>query len=376
MKHIAINAHLLGRGAGYRSAGIHQYIYGVLSNLSALDDTLRYTVLLNHPLSAEWPRTEQRRGMFRTDDPKRRILWEQVIQPLALRQIKPDLYHAMAFVAPRWVPCPFVVTVYDLSFIRYPQVLSGARRSYLQLFTQSTCERAARVIAISESTANDLVELMGIPREKIDVAVPGIAHEFCPKPVEEVETFRRKNNLPDRFLFFLGTLEPRKNLPMLLRAYAQLPKSDREAVHLILGGGKGWMYDEIFATIDQHELADTVHVPGFVDADSLVWWYNAAEALVYPTLFEGFGIPIVEAMACGTPVIASNTSSLPEAAGEAGVLLPPDDESAWTQALSRMIHDTAWRTERSQHSLTWAAQFSWERTAQQTFVSYQQVLSR
>lgn len=376
MKHIAINAHLLGRGAGYRSAGIHRYIYGVLSNLPALDDNLRYTVLLNHPLSEEWPRMEQRRGMFRTDDPKWRILWEQMIQPFALRQIRPDLYHAMAFVAPRFVSCPMVVTVYDLSFIRYPQVLSGARRSYLQLFTRSTCERAARVIAISESTANDLVELMGIPREKIDVAVPGISNDFCPLPPDEVEAFRQRNNLPERFLFFLGTLEPRKNLPMLLRAYAQLPKSDREAVHLILGGGKGWMYDEIFATIERHELADTVHVPGFVDAEALVWWYNAAEALVYPTLFEGFGIPIVEAMACGTPVIASNTSSLPEAAGEAGVLLPPDDESAWTQALSRIIHDAEWRAERNRLGQTWAAHFSWERTAQQTLVSYQQVLSR
>ncbi|KAB2852231.1 MAG: glycosyltransferase family 4 protein, partial [Anaerolineae bacterium] len=157
---------------------------------------------------------------------------------------------------------------------------------------------------------------------------------------------------------------------------AQLPQSDREAVHLILGGGRGWMYDEIFATITQHKLADTVHVPGFVDAEALVWWYNAAEAFVYPTLFEGFGIPIVEAMACGTPVIASNTSSLPEAAGKAGVLLPPDDESAWTQALSRMIHDAEWRAERSRLGQIWAANFSWERTAQQTLESYQQVLSR
>ncbi|KAB2858927.1 MAG: glycosyltransferase family 4 protein, partial [Anaerolineae bacterium] len=196
INHIAINAHLLGRGAGYRSAGIHRYIYGVLSNLPLLDETLRYTVLLNHALQTELPRTEQRRGMFNTDDPKRRIFWEQVVQPFALWQIKPDLYHAMAFVAPRFVPCPLVVTVYDLSFVRYPQVLSGARRKYLQLFTRSTCEHAARVIAISESTAHDLVELMGIPREKIDVAVPGISHDFCPKPPEEVAAFRRKHNLP------------------------------------------------------------------------------------------------------------------------------------------------------------------------------------
>lgn len=381
MRHIALNAHLLGRGAGYRSAGIHRYIYGVLSNLPAQDETLQYSVLLNHPLAeaAAAKNLRQRQGMFKTDDPKRRIVWEQVIQPFALHQLKPDLYHAMAFVAPRFVPCPFVVTVYDLSFIRYPQVLTGARRKYLQLFTRSTCERAARVIAISESTANDLVELMGVPSEKIDVALPGVSAEFEPRPHEEIEAFRRKHNLPERFFFFLGTLEPRKNLPMLLRAYAQLPQSDREAVHLVLGGGKGWMYDEIFETIARYpdQLAATVHMPGFVNADELVLWYNAAEALVYPTLFEGFGIPILEAMACGKPVLASNSSSLPEAvgkSGEAGVLLPPDDEAAWTAALAKMIHDADGRAELGTRGRAWAANFTWARTAQQTVASYQKIL--
>jgi glycosyltransferase involved in cell wall biosynthesis len=378
MRHIALNAHLLGRGAGYRSAGIHRYIYGVLSNLPAQDESLRYTVLLNYPLAEVAENLRQREGMFNTDDPKRRIVWEQVIQLFALHQLKPDLYHAMAFVAPRFVPCPFVVTVYDLSFIRYPQVLTGARRKYLQLFTRSSCERAARVIAISESTASDLVELMGVPREKIDVALPGVSAEFGPRPVEETEAFRRKHNLPERFFFFLGTLEPRKNLPMLLRAYAQLPQSDREAVHLVLAGGKGWMYDEIFETIARYpdQLSNTVHVPGFVDADELVLWYNAAEALVYPTLFEGFGIPILEAMACGTPVLVSNSSSLPEAAGEAGVLLPPDDEAAWTAALGRMIYDAEWRAELGARGQAWAANFTWARTAEQTVASYRKIFER
>jgi glycosyltransferase involved in cell wall biosynthesis len=288
-----------------------------------------------------------------------------------LRRLQPDLYHALAFVAPPSVPCPFVVTVYDLSFIRYPEALSTLRRRYLQTFTRSTCQRATRVIAISESTARDLVELMAIPGGKIDVALPGVTADFRPYPPDQVEEFRQQHKLPKRFCLFLGTLEPRKNLPMLLRAYASLTPAERQEVHLVLAGGKGWMYDEIFATIEARGLAETVHTPGYVAAETLPLWYNAAEAFVYPTLYEGFGIPIVEALACGAPVLASNCSSLPEAAGEVGALLPPHDEAAWAEALRQIIHHPQHRAEQAAPGQQWAATFTWERTARQTVASYQ-----
>jgi glycosyltransferase involved in cell wall biosynthesis len=162
--------------------------------------------------------------------------------------------------------------------------------------------------------------------------------------------------LPDRFLLFVGTLEPRKNLPMLLRAYAALPARDREACHLVLAGGRGWMVDEIDHVIEQHDLAATVHLPGYVSDDELHWWYNAAEALVYPSVFEGWGIPVIEAMACGKPALVSDVSSLPEAVGE------------------RCISDAAWRSEQGEQAHRRAERFTWLRTAEQTVNSYRKAL--
>jgi glycosyltransferase involved in cell wall biosynthesis len=374
MKNVAINAHLLSQGAGYRRAGIHQYIYNILSHLPNVDESFSYTVLLNHHLEMNLPRVEERIGMLNTNKPLKRILWEQLIQPFALRRVKPSLYHAMAFVIPVAMPCPSVVTVYDLSFMRFPEVLTTFRRNYLQRFTRSSCERATRIIAISESTAQDIVEFWGIPREKIDVTLLGVSPEFHPLPEDKIEAFRIKKGLPKRFLFFVGTLEPRKNLPMLIRAYGNLPQDMRDEVHLVLGGGKGWLYDEIFETIERLHLGDRVHTPGYIPAEDLALWYNAADALVYPTVYEGFGFPVIEAMACGKPVLASDSSSLPEVVGNVGILLPPDDESAWTQALSKIILSDQWRADQKSSLEAWAGQFTWQRTARQTIESYQKAL--
>ena len=374
MKTVAINAHLLSQGAGYRRAGIHQYIHNVLWQLPAVDDTFSYSVFLNHHLNMNLPHVQEYIGMFNTEKPLKRILWEQLFQPFALRKLKPSLYHAMAFVIPKVMPCPSVVTVYDLSFVRFPEVLTRFRRNYLQRFTRSSCERATRIIAISESTAQDMVEFWGIPREKIDVTLLGVSSEFAPLPHHEVEQFREKKALPKRFLFFVGTLEPRKNLPMLIRAYSQLSEEVREEVHLVLGGGKGWLYNEIFETIERLNLGDTVHTPGYIPNEELVLWYNASDALVYPTIYEGFGFPVLEAMACGKPVVVSDSSSLPEVAGNIGILLPPDDEPAWTQALSKIILDDDWQEEQKPKLIDWASRFTWERTAHQTIESYYKAL--
>lgn len=364
MVHIAVNAHLLAPGDGYRRAGIHRYMYGVLRHLPAVDETLTYTVMLNHHLDYSHPRQHERLGMFNTAKPAQRIVWEQLVQPWALRQLQPDLYHGLAFVQPVSVPCPSVVTVYDLSFERYPEVLSGLRRRYLQAFTKYSCQHATRIISISESTKRDLVELWQIDPAKIDIAYPGVGVEFRRLPTEQVEAFRRAKGLPQRFWFFVGTFEPRKNLPLLIEAYGQLPPAVREEVHLVLGGGKGWMYDDIFA---RSAAYPTIHTPGYIPAEELVLWYNAAEAFLYPTLYEGFGIPIVEALACGTPVVASNSSSLPEAAGEVGILLPPDDPPAWTATLETLANQPAVVAETGP---AWAARFTWQHAAQQTVESY------
>ncbi len=368
---IGLNAHLLSAQAGYRKAGIHGYIWHLLEALPQVDPAWQYRAYIGEGQPPAG--FDVKRSRLKTDSPIRRIIWEQLSQPFQLGGL--DLMHELAFVAPVIMPKPFVVTVYDLTFMRYPEHLSTLRQLYLRMLTGLSCKQARRVMAISQSTADDLVSLLGVPHDKIDLAIPGIDGRFCPLPKDEIEAWRNHKGLPERFLLFVGTLEPRKNLPMLLRAYAALPATDRRACPLVLAGGKGWMDDEIQQTIDAHDLADVVHLPGYVDDDELPLWYNAAEALVYPSVFEGWGMPVTEAMACGKPVIVSNVSSLPEAAGDTGLRLPADSSEAWTEGLVRCIHDPLWREEQGQRALQRARQFTWHNTASHTVVSYRKALN-
>ena len=367
---IGLNAHLLSGRAGYRSAGIHGYIDGLLRHLpAAVPDDWHLTALVGAANAMQIDGMTLRRSRIDTEAPLRRIVWEQLAQPFALGRL--DLYHALAFVAPLAITVPSVVTVYDLSFIHYPERLPAARRLYLRLFTSLTCQRARRVIAISESTARDLTATLGIPADKIDVAAPGCDPAvFRPLPAEQIAAFRRKNDLPERFWLFVGTLEPRKNLPVLLDAYATL----KDRPPLIIGGGKGWDYDAIFAAVARHQLEDAVRFVGFIPSEELPIWYNCAEVFVYPSVFEGFGLPVLEAMACGTPVITADASSLPEVAGNAGRCVPPDDVSAWTAALQQAWEDSAWRQTARERGISEAARFTWARTAEQTVKSYSKAL--
>ena len=375
--HVGLSAHLLAQDAGYRSAGISGYIHHLIAALPDADPSFMYTVFTGaQAIPPARAGLIARRSRWNTISPLKRIAWEQIAQPFAVRQAGIDLLHALAFAGPILSRVPQVVTVYDLSFIHTPDVLPTSRRLYLGLFTRLSCQRARRVIAISESTARDVATQFGILRDKIDVALPGVTERFHPLPADEVAAFRQRAGLPERFLLFVGTLEPRKNLPVLLRAYAQLPPADRASVHLVLAGGKGWMYDEIFQTIERHGLSETVHLPGYIDDADLPLWYNAAEMLVYPSVFEGFGLPVIEAMACGTPVAVAESSSLPEAAGDTGYRLPPDDPGAWAEALAHVIHDPVWRAEAGARARARAAGFTWANTAAQTVASYRRALDQ
>ena len=370
---LGFNAHLLSRQAGYRSAGIHGYIVNLLRQLSAqapADWRLHALVGAASPLA--FPGLNVKRAPFDTQAPLRRIFWEQTLQPLAIRQF--DLYHAMAFVAPAILTAPMVVTVYDLSFLRFPQRLSKARQLYLRAMTALTCARAKRILAISQSTADDLTALLGAPASKIDVTPLGYDKTiFRPRTPAELERFRRQRNLPDRFWLYIGTLEPRKNLQMLLRAYASLPPSER--LPLILGGGLGWRGEQALAAIERLGLGDSVSHLGFIPAADLPLWYNCAEAFLYPSLFEGFGLPVLEAMACGAPVLTTNVSALPEVAGNAGKCLPPHDEARWAAELKALMTTDDWRENARKNGLQRAKLFSWARTAELTMSSYRAAMT-
>lgn len=302
-----------------------------------------------------------------------RILWEQMALPILAQRQQIDLWHGLAYALPLASPCPGVVTVHDLSFLRHPQAFNRSNRLYLSRIVALSCRRARRVIAVSEATAAEVHELLGVSRSKIDVVYNGVNDEFRQLPPSAVDAFREQAGWPERFILSVGTLEPRKNYPVLIRAYARYRQISPQPLPLVIGGGKGWRYEDIFALVHELEIDHVVHFLGYVPAAQLPWLYNAATLFVYPSLYEGFGLPVAEAMACGTPAITSTASSLPEVAGEAALTVAPGE----IDELAYVMHDVLSSEERmhamQQAGLAQAQRFQWQTTAAQTAAVYARV---
>lgn len=368
---VGLNAHLLSLAESYRSAGINWYIYNLLHHLPEVASDIQYTVFTSERRYTAASGIHLQVSRLPTGRPPVRILWEQALQPWAVHRAKLDLLHGPAFVGPLVSACPLVVTVHDLSFLFFPQSFRTLNRSYLRLFTRLSVRRAQRVLAVSESTKRDLVQYYGLSPAKVDVVYNGVNSAFRPLPADQVAAFRHQTGLPDRFMLFVGTLEPRKNVVRLIEAYARLP---RERPPLVLIGGKGWLYEQIFARVEALNLSDQVHFAGYVLAEDLPLWYNAADLFVYPSLYEGFGLPPLEAMACGTAVITSTASSLPEVVGKAGQTVDPTDIQALATAMEQVLAARDLREQMQAEGLARAREFSWEKTAQRTVGSYRRAL--
>jgi glycosyltransferase involved in cell wall biosynthesis len=283
-----------------------------------------------------------------------------------------DLAHAPVFVAPLAASCPLVVTIHDLSFLRLPHVFHPAKRLYLNVFTRASVRRAQRIIAVSTHAAEETARLLGVQRGRVDVICHGVDSEFHPRSPEEVRAFRERRGLPERFLLFVGTLEPRKNLVRLVEAFARLREP---GLKLVLAGGRGWSYEEILARVEDLELEEEVVLPGFIPGDELPLWYNAATLLVYPSLYEGFGMPILESLASGTVVLTSDRSSLPEAAGDGALLVDPYDVDAIAEGMHQLLTDELLRRELRRRGMIHAARFSWAQMAIETVGVYRRALS-
>lgn len=370
---VAINAQLVSFGDSYRNAGISRFIYTLLDGLAELDSGQEYTAFMSpeairSALGSPIARAPHLHLMepvpWANGSPLRRIAWERLALPDVLYVLGADVFHAPANVLPARLPCPSVVTVHDLAFMRYPQFLRLSRRLYQRRFTARSVVRATRVVAVSESTKQDVVELLRVPEERIHVIYPGIAADF--QPVGDPETlarFRAKYGLPEQYLLYLGTLEPRKNLLTLVEAYARLRGQMADAPPLVLAGAKGWYYEPLFSRVRALGLERVVVFPGYVARDEQPLWYAGAELFVFPSLYEGFGLPVVEALACGTPTITSNVSSLPEVAGDVARQVDPRNVEALARLLQEVLADGDARERMARAGPAWASQFSIARMA-------------
>ena len=290
-----------------------------------------------------------------------------------------SLFHATEHLLPKLTRARSVFTLHDTAYLLFPKYHLLQNRLYLTLMMPRFLARADRIIAVSEATRRDALHFYRLNPEKIVVIPEGVEPRFQPEPdLARLAAVRRKYALPERFILHVGTIEPRKNLPALLEAYAAIRLQPPAAVQasnlqLVIAGGKGWLDASFFERLRQLGLEEQVVLTGYVADDDLPVLLNAAEVFAFPSVFEGFGLPPLEAMACGVPVICSNASSLPEVVGDAALLLPPTDVRAWVEALGRLLADPELRAELRTRGLARARSFTWETAAQKTLAVYQTV---
>lgn len=353
---IGVNTGLVGAGSSYRRTGVSRYISELVHELPAVlapDDAL------------ECLEPQHRR----LRSPVGRILWEQTVLPLLASRCSIDVLHSPVNVVPLAWRGPQVVTVHDLAFLRHPEHLTARRRAWLAHAVRLSARAADRVIAVSTSTADDLSAWFDIARSRIDVVPSAPSPQVRPVEGAARDTFREKHGITRPFVLSVGTLEPRKNLPTLLRAFSAI--QSRVPHDLVLVGPEGWLTDELRRTIGELDLGSRLRMTGFVPDDELGAWYSAADLFAFPSFYEGFGLPAVEAMRCGTPVLASSTSCFPEVVGDAGHLVDPNDVDSWAESMVGLLHDSQTLADLGRRGRERAAEFTWARTAALTRASYE-----
>jgi len=368
--HVAINTLAVQR----RPHGVGSYVRNLARRLAALDRENQYTLYVSPENAVHFeglgPNVRLVQGPAGRP---RRALWEQAELPLDLVRRQVDLFHGPGFVVPLFGACPRIVTLHDMTFSLFPREHTFARRHYFNVMVPLSARAADIIIAISESTRTDLVRLLGVKPEKVRVIHLAAGEEFRPgRDPDRLLQVRRKYGIERRMILYLGMIEPRKNLQRLVGAFARL-KDLREECCLVLAGSLGWGGNDLLRAVEAHGLKEEVILPGYLDDADLPALYSAAEVFVYPSLYEGFGIPVLEAMACGTPVITSKVSSMPEIAGDAAVLVDPLSVDDLAGALSRVLLNKNQQQQMSERGLQRSRQFTWERTARETLRAYREL---
>ncbi len=352
----------------YRPAGISRYTSQLIEGLARLDSGDEFIILQSY--KAKKPLLDSPNfTMRRVLTPSHHRL-EQLILPIEISTMGLDVLHSPDFIPPFHRNCRSVITIHDLVFILYPHFLSKDAARYYGQIDQAVRHTDA-IIAVSEATKRDIMRLVGVPESKITVIYEAASPIF--RPIDATDVRKRVSDrfgVHGDFLLFVSTIEPRKNVPTLLKAMRQLIDDYRTEVKLVLAGEKGWLYDDVFRLVNDLQLEDDVVFLGRVSTEELLWLYNSAQALVAPSIYEGFGLPPLEAMACGTPVVVSNVSSLPEVVADAGLLIDPYDVDEITVAMWRVLTDEDLRATLIEKGLKRAGHFSWDKAAEQTLELY------
>jgi glycosyltransferase involved in cell wall biosynthesis len=369
--HIAIDAHAVGTGL----AGNETYIANLIEALAEVDTTNRYTLYVTRREAFErfrnrWPNFTPRLTLPHT--PLVRIPVTLVAE---LRRRPVDLLHVQ-YTAPPFAPCPVIATIHDLSFEHLPETFKRRSRMQLRLTVRRTARHAAHIITSSEFSRRDIIKTYRVPPERITVTHAAASKIFEPAEASEIERVRAHYKIEGDYILAVGSIQPRKNLVRLLEAYSDLLRARTQAKLpcLVIAGKRAWLYEETLRSVNLLGLSDNVVFTGYVPERDLPPLYSGALCFVYPSYFEGFGLPPLEAMKCGAPVITGNRTSLPEVVGEAGLMVDPFDKGAIGAAIGRVVDDAGLRRDLRERGFERARRFDWLETARLTVRAYEQAV--
>lgn len=365
-----------------QGGGIGRYVRELVTALSRLDTDTTYRLFVAGALAGSLPPPPSANFVWKTV-PFKPVwlarLWHRARVPLPVELLTGalDLFHATDFVLPPVrAATRTLLTVHDLSFVRVPQAASPRLKAYLDAVVPRSVRRADHILADSQATKEDLVALYDTPPNKVTVLLSGVDKRFQPvQDAARLAQVRARYHLPEKpFILSVGTVQPRKNYVRLIQSLARLRAAHLD-VALVIAGGRGWLDDPIYAAIRDCGLEDDVFLIGFADDADLPALYTSAICFAFPSLYEGFGLPVLEAMACGTPAVTSTVSSLPEVAGDAALMVEPDDLEAITDSLRRLIEDEALRQTLIARGFDRARRFTWEQSAANLIAVYRQLLA-
>lgn len=356
--------------------GIGTYTYNLIRELNRLSDTDTLYLIHHTPSDLDiYAQNEEilidRRSFRYGAD----LCWRFIESPLRLRSHDYlDLVHDPYGIGPLTFSMPFskVITIADIIPVLFPETFSFSAAFSHRILLPRTLESADRILTPSQSTKHDLMTHFHVPAEHIKVAYPAVDEKYQVTDGSETRAIIAKYGLPTPFILYVGTLEPRKNIPAILNAVSLLKKKG-EQYHLVIAGKKGWKYQHIFELVHSLGIEKETIFTGYVPEADLPGLYNAAEIMVWPSFYEGFGLPPLEAMACGTPVITSNTSSLPEVVGEAGIMVDPHDNAALAASIESLMKDGDLRREMSRKGIVQAKKFSKQRFASEILHVYREI---
>lgn len=361
--------------------GIGNYTFHLIQTLGSSN----YPIELNLFYGWKWSREVKQAPdpnfnaavkIFKRGVPKAHMVGaflKQQVFNYGVKKWKPDVLHGTNYIAPKFEG-PTVITVHDLSCLRYPETLPADRLAWLNKYLLKSIEGAVKIITVSEFIKKEIMSCFSVLGEKVVVTYNGVDSVYRILDEHELEKKLKPFGLyQNRYILNVSTIEPRKNLEMLIHAYSRLPKRIREQYPLVLAGMRGWKESSLMNHIEPLEQNGQIRVLGYVPQQALPALYGGARVFAYPSFYEGFGMPVIEAMACGTPVIASDCSSLPEVVGDSGILLNPHDSNEWKESMVEIISDDDKCEDMKAHGLERVKQFSWEETAKKTCQVYRQV---